>query len=107
MVGHTINWLSNLETKSDIIIPIWRIIEQNESGVVEQASQRVRGPGQYTYVACYIVSLNTVTALLEYLGLDSSITVSQSFLANIIPLKWGEGGVGGSCHAPPSPPLIK
>ena len=38
---------------------------------------------------CYTASLNTVTALLEYPDPDCSIRVSQSFLANSAPKKWG------------------
>ena len=41
-----------------------------------------------------------MTALLEYSDLDCSIRISRSFLANIVPKKWG----AMAPLAPPSPP---
>ena len=39
----------------------------------------------YTCIACYTASLNTVAALLEYPDPDCSIRVSRSFLTNGVP----------------------
>ena len=57
-------------------------------------------------VACYTASLNTVNALLEYPVPDSSIRVSQYFLANKCTCPIEVGGRGEWHPWTPSPPPI-
>ena len=60
----------------------------------------------YTYIACYTAPLkNTVTAVLEYLDLDCSIKVYQSFKQIFKGPLMGPFQAGAQCKMPQLPPV--